>query len=133
MGSNDERARILVAEDEAINRMYIISLLESRGYRCIAARNGREAVELYRARGCEVILMDFGMPVMDGLQAIREIRRIEGESGEHVPVIALTAYDVENDGSEGVGIDGFLSKPFSEQELVSAIMTFVDGGPVDRE
>lgn len=131
MRSNEVQTRVLVAEDEAINRMYIVSLLEAHGFGCITARNGREAVDLFRSPGCEVILMDFGMPVMDGAQAIREIRRIEGDVGGHVPVIVLTAYNGEKDREDSalIGADGFLPKPFSEQELVDAVESVVAGGP----
>ncbi|MBF0569142.1 MAG: transporter substrate-binding domain-containing protein, partial [Nitrospirae bacterium] len=83
--------RILVAEDVEENILLLKTRLEQRGHRIETARNGYEAVECYKRDGFDIILMDMQMPVMDGLEATRQIREIESNTGTHIPIIALTA------------------------------------------
>ncbi len=110
--------------------MYLVALLEKEGYTCIPARNGSEAVEAFRGGGISAVLIDFRMPIMDGLEAVREIRRLEATEEGHVPIIMLTAYDEERDleASRAAGADRVLRKPFSEIGLVEMVAHAVSGG-----
>ncbi len=122
--------KVLVAEDEAINRMYIVSLLEARGFSCVAAKNGREAVEAFTRERFDVVLMDLGLPGVDGLTASREIRKCSSEGFRRVPIAALTAHDTERDRvvARESGIDAFITKPFSEVSLVEAVEALAAAG-----
>ncbi|MBU0929107.1 MAG: transporter substrate-binding domain-containing protein [Spirochaetes bacterium] len=112
--------RAIVAEDEAINRLYLKRVLESAGYEVMQAIDGEAALEAASSGEWGFILMDVSMPRMDGLEATRRIRAIEGErrSGR-VPIIALTAhaYAEDRQACTEAGMDGFLSKPFTESAL----------------
>lgn len=122
--------KVLVAEDEAINRMYIVSLLEARGFSCVVAKNGREAIDAFARERFDVVLMDIGLPGIDGLTASREIRNCSSEWGRRVPIAALTAHDTEQDRviARESGIDTFITKPFSEVALVETIETLAASG-----
>ena len=110
----------LIAEDEAINRLYLRQLLESRGWTVSAVGNGEEAVDAAATRGFDLILLDLSMPKLGGLEATRELRKLEAETGRRrAPVIALTAHAGEETKREcrEAGMDGFVSKPFGERAL----------------
>jgi CheY-like chemotaxis protein len=98
-------------------------MLEKRGFRVIAASNGRLAVERWRREFPNLILMDLQMPEMDGLTAAREIRLAEAVLGGHVPIIALTANSMTGDREKCLeaGMDAYLSKPVDQTELMTAI------------
>lgn len=122
--------KVLVAEDEAINRMYIVSLLEARGISCVVAKNGREAIEAFARERFDVVLMDLGLPGIDGLNASREIRKCSPEGSRRVPIAALTAHDTEQDRvvARESGIDTFITKPFSEVSLVETVEALAAAG-----
>jgi CheY-like chemotaxis protein/anti-sigma regulatory factor (Ser/Thr protein kinase) len=118
--------RILVCEDEAINRMYLQGHLEGLGYTVETAADGEEAVQRATADGAsfDLILMDLSMPRMNGLEATREIRAAESAGGgSRIPIAALTAHTYEEDISRcrEAGMDDFLSKPIEERELDSLL------------
>jgi PAS domain S-box-containing protein len=111
--------RILLAEDNAVNRMLAVRLLEKRGHTVVTATNGREAVEAFQKEKFDLILMDIQMPEMDGVEAAAAIREIESASGESVPIIALTAHALTGDRErclEG-GMDGYTTKPIRAEAL----------------
>jgi CheY-like chemotaxis protein len=83
--------RILLAEDNDVNRLIAVKLLEKRGHAVITASNGRQAIEAFVADSIDLVSMDISMPEMDRLEATEGIRRKEELSGTHVPIIALTA------------------------------------------
>ncbi|MCD6374112.1 MAG: response regulator [Caldisericaceae bacterium] len=85
--------RILVAEDNRVNQKLMLSVLKKSGFEVELATNGQEAVEMFKQKPFDLILMDMQMPVMDGYQATREIRRLETTRGSHTPIFALTASD----------------------------------------
>ena len=116
--------RVLLAEDNAVNRMLAIGLLKKRGAEITVAENGREAVEAWRPGAFDVVLMDMQMPEMDGMDAMREIRARES-SGDlpRTPIIALTARAMAGDREEcmAAGADDYVSKPIRVAELFRAI------------
>jgi two-component system, sensor histidine kinase and response regulator len=116
--------KILLVEDNPVNREVAVGMLESLGCAADAAENGWLAIEAMNASGYDAVLMDCQMPVMDGLTATGEIRRREQTSGgPRVPVIALTANALEGDRERclAAGMDDFLSKPFTQQQLATLL------------
>ncbi len=113
----------LVAEDSAVNQRVIAGLLERRGHRVVFAQNGREALEALERQRFDVVLMDGQMPEMDGYETTREIRKREGASGAHLPIIALSAHAMQGDKERflACGMDGYVSKPIKLEELFSVI------------
>jgi len=105
--------RVLVAEDNIVNEKLIVRLLTGMGLDVEVARNGSEAIERFEARPFDLVFMDCQMPVMDGLEAARAIRRVES-GGRRVPIIALTANASTADRERCLtaGMDGFIAKPF---------------------
>ncbi len=122
--------RILVVEDNAVNRRVVEKMLERMGHQVKLVANGREACELVQREPFDLILMDIQMPQMDGLQATAEIRRREG-GGLRIPIIALTASAMESDRKRclAVGMDDYLSKPLNPQQLAQAVTRWVLAGP----
>lgn len=119
--------RVLVTEDEAINRLYITQFLSMHGFEVTQAADGEEAVTLYQENEFEIILMDVGLPHLNGLEVTRAIRRLESESGSHVPVIALTAHALPEDfeNCREAGMDDIVTKPIDERKLLTTISLHV--------
>jgi signal transduction histidine kinase/DNA-binding response OmpR family regulator len=115
--------RILVAEDNAVNRMLVTALLAKRGHTSVSVVNGREAVTAVATGLFDLVLMDVQMPEMDGLQATAAIRRAEKITGTHVPIVALTAHAMKGDREAclAAGTDEYLSKPVNATELFALI------------
>jgi CheY-like chemotaxis protein/anti-sigma regulatory factor (Ser/Thr protein kinase) len=115
--------RILVVEDNLINQQVALGMLEARGYKVAVAGNGREALEAHAEGAFDLILMDCDMPEVDGYEATREIRSRERSSGEHVPIVALTANAMAQDREAclAAGMDDHLGKPFSSATLQSML------------
>ena len=109
--------QILLAEDSAINRKLLTRFIQKIGHSVTTATNGREAVELWRHNPYDIILMDINMPIMDGLEATKEIRRLE--EGRRIVIIALTASSSDEDRKmcEQAGMDSLITKPVSLTEL----------------
>jgi CheY-like chemotaxis protein len=118
--------RILLAEDNEVNRLIATKLLEKRGHTVIATSNGREATEAFAAGSFDLVLMDINMPEVDGLQATEAIRRKEVLSGSHVPIFALTASAMDSHIEECLkaGMDGFLTKPILPKALDEVLSRF---------
>jgi CheY-like chemotaxis protein len=123
------KLRIIVAEDNAINRELVTRLLQKRGHTVMPVTTGREAVDLLDkdAANCDIVLMDVEMPDMDGFQATAIIREKEKISGKHIPIIALTAYAMKGDRERclAAGMDGYVPKPIRHQDLFETIQTLV--------
>jgi len=118
-----QHMRILLAEDTPANQKLITSILERRGHRVDVARNGKEAVEMHRAREFDLVLMDVQMPVMDGFQATREIRQATPSSRSQVPIVAMTAHAMRGDRERclNAGMDAYVAKPFDSQDFVALV------------
>ncbi|MBF0287269.1 MAG: response regulator [SAR324 cluster bacterium] len=122
-----EAFRILVVEDKIENRLFLKKLLQLVGFEVQEASNGKEGVEKYKKWNPHLILMDVRMPVMDGYDATRQIRKHELEAqidqSRQIPIIALTASVFERDKSSVLlaGATDFMRKPFHESELFEAM------------
>ena len=113
--------KILVAEDNEVNLSMLLDMLSIMNHKVIVARNGQEAIDLALANKPELIIMDISMPVMDGLEATRRLRKMEEFS--NIPILALTA----SAGTEGrekclaAGCTEHLPKPIQTKELFEAL------------
>jgi PAS domain S-box-containing protein len=117
---------ILLAEDNLINQKLAKKLLEKQGYKVQIANNGLEAVTLFRQQSFDLILMDFQMPEMNGLEATEKIRALEQQTGGHIPIIAMTANAMKEDKDRAMraGMDAYVPKPINVQELLMQITHF---------
>jgi two-component system, sensor histidine kinase and response regulator len=117
------RWRVLLAEDNPVNRTLAVRLLEKRGYVVSVAENGREAVAAMEKESFDIILMDIQMPEMDGFGATAAIRALEAPAGRRTPIIAMTAHALRGDQERCIaaGMDGYISKPIRTNELFSTI------------
>jgi PAS domain S-box-containing protein len=117
------RLRVLLAEDNPINRRVATFVLEEQGHEVIVAADGRAAVERFQAGGIELILMDVQMPELDGFEATAAIRRHEQATGGHVPIIGVTAHAMVGDRERclAAGMDGYVPKPIRAEPLLDAI------------
>lgn len=114
--------RVLFVEDNATNRFVGQKMLTGLGHVCTLAENGKVAVEAFQKQPFDVVLMDISMPVMDGMEAIRIIRKMSS-SHKHTPVIAMTANAVAGDRERFLraGFSGYLSKPMRRTDLMRAL------------
>ena len=114
---------ILLAEDNDVSRLLAGRLLKKQGHTVTVARTGLEALTLYEQGTFDLILMDIQMPDIDGLRAAAQIRARERVTGEHIPIIALTAHAIKGDRERCLkaGMDDYLSKPVQRDELFAAI------------
>lgn len=111
---------ILVAEDEEVNFFLLDTILSSYNFKTIHARNGQEALDYFQTiKDISLILMDINMPVMDGLDAIIEIRKLD----EEIPIIVQTAYALKSIKEKALkaGCSDFISKPINSQLLINKI------------
>jgi CheY-like chemotaxis protein len=122
--------RLLLAEDNAVNQKLAVRLLEKRGHAVVVVGNGKEALRALFGEGgsggpgpFDVVLLDVMMPEMDGLEATAAIRAREEGTGDHTPIIAMTAHAMKGDRERclEVGMDGYISKPLQPGELFDTI------------
>jgi len=125
--------RVLVVEDEARNMKLIRDLLSFSGYTVLEASNGQAGIETALQEKPDLILMDVQMPVMDGLEATKELK--SNEATKKVPVIALTAYAMKEDRQRffSVGFDGSIPKPIDTRAFLETIKSFLSQVPPARE
>jgi len=111
--------RILLAEDNPVNRRLARILIEKQGHTVLPAENGIQAIDVLMREPVDLVLMDLQMPKMDGLEATAEIRRRENYTGRHLPIVALTAHAMSGDRERclAAGMDAYLSKPIQVEEL----------------
>jgi CheY-like chemotaxis protein len=117
---NWKNKRILIVEDEEINNMFFDAALSKTESKLLWAKNGKEAVDIIEeSNDIDVILMDIRLPIMDGCEATRRIKKTHKE----IPIIAQTAYALEGDKERilDAGCDDYLSKPIRFEELLETI------------
>jgi PAS domain S-box-containing protein len=115
--------RILVAEDNLINRAVATGILEKAGHILVHAGTGREAVNAFTEGSFDLIFMDVQMPEMDGFEATRRIRELEEGTGTHITIAAMTAHAMAGDRERclAAGMDDYLSKPLRKEDLMRAV------------
>jgi signal transduction histidine kinase/CheY-like chemotaxis protein len=126
--------RVLVADDNAVNREVIIEVLRQLDVTVDVAVNGREAVDSWKANRPDLVFMDCAMPEMDGYAATREIRAYEALAlaGGHTPIVALTAHVAGADSEQwrASGMDVFLTKPFTLDQIAGCLDSQLAGRPL---
>ncbi len=115
------RATILIVENELSNRILIERVLSTRGYRCLSASNGREALDLLDHEQVNLILTDLSMPVLDGFRTTQLIRARPGL--EKIPIVAVTAFALNDEGeaAKRIGCTEYLTKPFKPRQLLELV------------
>lgn len=119
------RPRVLVAEDNPVNRMILEGQLAAMGFEVDTAENGIEAVEASARSSYAAIFLDCQMPEMDGFEAARRIRVREGD-GPRTPIIAVTATDAEDD-FRAAGMDDGIAKPVSSEDIDAVLGRYLEG------
>ena len=119
-----EEFTILIAEDEGINRLFIREILRKSKFPVLEAKNGKEALDLMITENPKLVLMDIGMPVLNGLDATIEIRKMK--NFKEIPILALTAYTGDDDISRflSAGFNEVMAKPINENNLIGKIMEY---------
>jgi two-component system, sensor histidine kinase and response regulator len=121
---------VLLVEDNATNQLLAVTLLEKAGHIVLTAQNGNEALSALGTRRFDLVLMDVQMPEMDGFEATARIREQERASGEHVPIVAMTAHAMKGDRERclGAGMDAYISKPVQAGELYKLLAEIAPPG-----
>jgi len=128
--------RLLVVDDNHINRMVVLALLRKFNFEIVTAGNGIEALELFKTKKFDCVLMDIHMPKMDGITSTMLIREYEKENNLiQTPILALTASHPEEDKSKclDAGMNDFIRKPVTQGELSRIISIFVDNKITEKE
>jgi CheY-like chemotaxis protein len=120
---NVQPLTILLAEDNSFNQVVALEMLEKAGHRVTLAANGREALAAAEKQAFDLVMMDVQMPEMDGLETTAAIRAREQTTGQHVPIIAMTAHAMmcDQEACSRAGMDGYLSKPVNMQQIHTEI------------
>ena len=125
----NEPLRILLVDDMPMNLDLAVRLLTRRGHQVTAVENGQRAVEAFQKEAFDVILMDLQMPILDGFQATRRIRKHEADQSptSRIPIIAITASDDMGDrqNCREAGMDGFITKPIDIKTVVQTICDII--------
>jgi two-component system, sensor histidine kinase and response regulator len=118
--------KVLVVEDNAVNQKLARLLLRKLGHRPTIASNGRVALRILERRRFDLVLMDIQMPLMGGLQTTAAIRESEKQSGEHIPIIAMTAHAMSSNRENALrsGMDDFICKPIHVEQLRRVLEPF---------
>ena len=118
--------KVLIVEDNPINQLLVIKVLQKRGYETTIAQNGKIAIEKYKNENFDIVLMDLQMPEMDGYEAAKYIRRMDPEKA-NIPIVAMTAHTIQGELEKclAIGMNDYVSKPFSPDELNAKIQLLV--------
>jgi CheY-like chemotaxis protein len=127
-GDDAMGGRVLIVEDNEVNRMIAREMLISLGLDVLEAADGQQALDVLEGHRVDLIIMDCLMPVMDGYETAREVRRREAESGsERTPIVALTANAFDEDAARSrlAGMDGHMAKPYTRAQLRELLATWL--------
>lgn len=130
------RGHVLVVEDNAMNQEILLALLNDMGLSADVAENGQKGVEAFLTHDYDMIFMDIQMPVMDGLEASRRIRKSGKHDAEHVPIVALTANAMPEDkeACRDAGVTMHLSKPIAVEELTATVARHLSSsGAIEKQ
>jgi CheY-like chemotaxis protein len=119
--------KILIAEDNLINQKLIKAILSTTDFYSMIVSDGAQVLTELNNQKFDLILMDINMPILDGLQASKQIRELEINNNEHIPIIALSA-EAESDCMgllEQFGIDNYLPKPINRQDLINLLNAYL--------
>jgi CheY-like chemotaxis protein/HPt (histidine-containing phosphotransfer) domain-containing protein len=116
------KLRILLAEDNPVNQMVTVGMLEKHGHSVTIAEDGRQAIRLLEKRQFDLVLMDVGMPVMDGIKTVKTIRN-SSSSFQSIPIIAMTAYPIKTYHAICIeaGMNDYLTKPINSERLLAVV------------
>jgi len=122
--TTDQPVKVLLVEDDKVNQKVISLMLKKHGHQVDEANNGLEAIQLFKQSNYDVILMDIQMPVMDGIEATKRIREMEGNTG-YTPIIAITAYALPGDKERflSIGMDEYMAKPIKMETMLKLIQS----------
>ncbi len=126
-------ARVLLVDDNEVNLRVAEGVLKLYGVTCVLARSGKEAIELLKDQDMDMVFMDHMMPEMDGIEATKIIRRVGGEYGRNLPIIALTANAV-NDAKQLFlenGFQDFIAKPISIKRVDAVMRRWLPGAKIE--
>lgn len=125
---------VLIVEDNEMNQLLFSQILKDEGYSFTIACNGSEGVSMYEKVDPKVILMDVSMPVMNGHDATRAIRKIEEGTHRRIPIIGATAHAISGDMEQcfDAGMDDYLSKPVSPKELARKLDKWIARIPLSK-
>lgn len=121
--------KILLADDESINRLFVKTILASQGWEVWEATNGKEALDLYTSGDFDLVILDIKMPVMGGVEACRKIRELEaaGDKSLRIPILGFTAYggSAINEELSASGMNDLIRKPVTRESLLKTISSFL--------
>lgn len=115
----DPVAHVLVVEDDELIRAIFVDIIKSKGYSVLEASNGQEALKILSTRPINIIVTDMKMPVMDGMQLLRQVKK----SYPDVPLIVITGFDSEyrEQDAMAAGADAYITKPFKVEDVASSL------------
>ncbi len=119
-------AKILIVEDNEINRKLFERIVSSMGHETLTANNGREGIEVAAENLPDLVLMDIKMPVMDGSEALKALKA--GEKTKKIPVIAVTAYAMKGDRERFLaeGFTGYIAKPVKRDDFIKTVKSVLE-------
>lgn len=118
---------ILLAEDEPILRMLVVDSLEDEGYDIDEACDGEEAIDKIKAKTYDLIILDYMMPKLTGVEVIEQTRRLPNRTEAKILMLSAKNQQAEQDKVMAAGADGFMSKPFSPLDLIDKVEEMLNG------
>lgn len=127
--------QILLAEDNPVNQETATTMLSKLGHTIVVANNGREALELLAQRQFDLVFMDVQMPEMDGMTATGKIREGETATGQHVPIVAMTAHAMKGDEERclAAGMDDYIAKPIRRKAIATVVARVVEKFSIGKD
>ena len=123
----EDKSKILLVEDSEINQVFFKELASLKNWSLDVAETGNEAVDLFKKYSYKLILMDIQLPEMNGIEATRTIREMEGKTGAHIPIIGVSAFAMEKEINTSLeaGMDEYIAKPIDIKNLIAAISKYL--------